>query len=85
LKVQFLDNALKYATAYKAIVEQEAHGVEYRKFNRMEKSSMKKCQVIFEVLHKTSRLTEIEEYMYNENPYVRYITSAYCLFYLILK
>jgi len=46
----------------------------------MEKSSMKKCHEIFEVLRESNRLAEIEEYMYNENPYVRYITSAYCLF-----
>ena len=80
MKEQYLENALNYAEAFKAIFEDKVEGKEYRRSSRKEKAGGKKCHEIFEVLREANRLAEIEEYMYNENPYVRYITSAYCLF-----
>lgn len=80
MKEKYLENALKYATAFKAIFEDKVEGEDYKRFSRMEKVGLQKCQEIFESLHKSNRLSEIEEHMFNENPYVRYLASAHGLF-----
>lgn len=80
LKENYLENALKYAKAFKAIFEDEInYGLRYRWFSRMEKAGGKKCQEIFEILRESNRLSELEGFMLHENPYVRYLAANDCI------
>jgi len=80
LQEKYLENAEKYAEAYKAIFEDEIEGDEYKKCSRLEKKSSKKCHQIFEELQQSNSLNEIEEFMFHHNPYVRYLAASHCLF-----
>jgi hypothetical protein len=81
LKEKYLESALKYAFAFKAIFEDSImSGPEYKKLSRQEKAASKKCNEIFVLLKEKNELSEIEDLMFHENPYVRYLASAACLF-----
>jgi hypothetical protein len=80
MREQYLENAEKYALAYKTIFEDNVEGNEYKKFSRMETAAAKKCQAIFLTLRDSNRLSEIEDLMLHSNPYVRYISAAHGLY-----
>ena len=80
LKENYLENALKYAKAFKAIFEDEInYGLRYRWFSRMEKTAVKKCEEIYLNLSALGQLFELEEFMFHENPYVRYLAANHCI------
>jgi hypothetical protein len=80
LKEKYLEYGLKYSQAFKAIFEDKVENKDYRKFSNLEKRSSKKCHEIFEELKKLNRLNEIEDLMFHNDPYVRYIAASHCLF-----
>lgn len=80
MKEKYLENALKYAAAFKAIFEDEINvGKEYRRFSRMEKAAMRKCNELCLKLKHGGQLFELEDFMLHENPYVRYLASNHAI------
>lgn len=80
LKEKYLENAEKYAVAFKAIFEDKVVGNDYKKYSRFEKDASKKCHEIFESLRSSNNLVEIEGFMKHDNPYVRYLAASHGLF-----
>lgn len=79
MKEKYLENALKYAAAFKAIFEDKVEGEEYKRFSRMEKAAGKKCTELFLKLKQARQLFELEDFMLHENPYVRYLVSNHAI------
>lgn len=80
LREKYIENAEKYAEAFKAIFEDNVVGNEYKSYNRLEKAASKKCHEIFEILRSSNNLSEIEDFMEHKNPYVRYLAASHGLF-----
>lgn len=79
-KEKFELSALKYAHFMKLVFESNWSEIEKKKFQRSANQANKRCFDIFVELRKSQRISEIEEFMHHNDPFIRCLTAPLCLY-----
>lgn len=79
-KEKYLESALKYAQATKALFDNQTPIDEHKKLQKTANLAAKKCYDIFDDLRKSNKISELEDLMLHEDPHVRCLAASCCLY-----
>jgi len=78
-KEEYLQSALRYSEATKALFDKQTPRVEHSKLQKKANLEAKKCYDIFDDLRKENLISELEGFMSYEDPYIRVLAASCCL------